>query len=795
MPSAIAQTPLLYSSHQPELFFHRASFRSASPFTGLVGKFNGPHANLKLLCFAAALACMAAPLSVLAQAAAPAPAKAPASAATAQPSKDASPKPPAAEIPRLGTVVISGSRTERPSEDVPATLELMDAQQLERNQTSNIRELVKETPNVEVRRRSNRASINTPDGREGNAGFNIRGLDGNRVLILVDGQRAPRNYSFGASSRDNFAIGLIDRVEIVKGPSSALYGSDGIAGLVQFFTKSPETYLKGDKTWGGQASIAYGGDDESVTLGATIAGRASPALQWLLSANLTRAKELATKGDNNAPNLDRTVPNPQKDRETGLLGKIVLTPSSAQRHSFTLESVDKTADINLLSLVAKPPLAATSVLAANAQTDNVRHRLAWQGQFKLGAAWVDELKTGLSWQNFRSREYFTDDRNTAADRIRDTRDTERTLAALLQAEKTLAGSNHVHKLVYGLDVSTLEADHIQTGQTPPAGETFPLKRFPKTDERSAALFIQDEIVGETWSVVPALRWDRFSISADQAGFALPVAQLSDSAVSPKLGGTFKINPDWTLYGQWAAGFKAPTADQINRFFENATAFYKTIPNPNLRPEKSKSVELGVKVRTGDVDWDGAVFRNKYTDFINTNQVVGGTGAPGNPTVFQAVNVQSASIRGFEFKGNWRLSSRWSLPFAYGQTRGTNDVTGQPLNSVDPARTQLGLQYRAAWGDVRLDATHRAAKKVSDVDLTADGGLASTQFLPKSITTLDASAQWKIDSAKRLTLSVSNLTDKKYWRWGDVQNIAGSAAFLDAYSQPGRKLHVSFTADF
>ena len=716
-------------------------------------------------------------------------------------SQTASPADPAVAAqtgaPTLKNVIVSGSRSERSTEEIPASLDLVDQQKLERNQITNIRELANETPNVSVRRRSNRATINSDDGREGNAGFNVRGLDGNRVLLLVDGLRAPRNYSFGASSRDNFAIGLMDRVEIVKGPASALYGSDGLAGLVQFFTKTPQTYLKPGKTFGGQASVGYSGDDKGLQAGVTLAGEASPAMQWLLSASVTKAKALSNQGSNDSPNLDRTLPNPQNDRETALLGKIVLKPSSTQQHTFTLENVDKHSEFNLLSLIAKPPLAATSVLSAQAETDNTRRRLSWQGQFKRGTLVADEIKTTLSWQNFSSREYFANDRNTAGDQIRDTQDKERTLQANVQAEKLIRGDNHVHKLMYGVDLAHMTADHVQTGQTPPGGETFPLKRFPKTDERTTALFIQDEIVADNWSLIPALRWDRFSIQPDQAGFVPVAAALSGSAVSPKLGGTFKLSPQWTLYSQLSSGFKAPTPDQINRFFENITAFYKTTPNPNLKPEKSKSLEIGTKGRAGALEIDVSAFKAKYKDFINNNQVVGGTGAPGNPTVFQAVNVQSVSIRGFEFKGGYRFSQLgsfgWALKFAHGQTKGVDDTTGLPLNSIDPARTNLGIEYAAAWGDVRLDATHLSGKKLSDVNLAAAG--TPTQLRPAAVTTLDLSAQWKINPGIRLTAGITNLTNKKYWRWSDVQGVSSTTSFVDAYSQAGRKFNMALTADF
>ncbi|TAG28662.1 MAG: TonB-dependent hemoglobin/transferrin/lactoferrin family receptor [Burkholderiales bacterium] len=696
----------------------------------------------------------------------------------------------------LKPVIVSGSRSERLLEDVPAPVDLINSEALQRSQITNIRELESQSPNLSVRRLPNRGAINNNNGKEGNAGFNLRGLEGNRVLLLVDGLRAPRNYSFGASSRDNFSLGLIDRIEIVKGPSSALYGSDGIGGLVQFFTKEPERYLKDGKSFGGQASIAYSGEDKGINTGITLAGKASDSLQWLLSASIGRAKELESQGTNTSLNSDRTAPNPQQDRETALLGKIILKPTASQKHTFTLESIDKASEFDLLSLRAKPPFGATSVLSAQADTDNTRRRFTWQGQFKTDLAFAQEIKTALSWQNFKSKEYFANDRNTAADQIRDTRDKESTLQANIQAETLIRGSAVAQKIVYGLDLANVTADHLQTGQTPPMGETFPLKRFPKTKDSTVALFIQDEIIGERWSIIPALRWDSYDIQPEQAGFVAVVGASKGSALSPRLAGTYRITPEWNLYGQWATGFRAPSPDQLNRFFENATAFYRTIANPNLKAEKAKSIEIGIKGSQGGFTLDASVFSAKYSNFIKDNQVVGGTGAAGNPTIFQSINAQSASIHGLEFKGDYKFAraqgAQWSIPFAYGQARGTDDVTGKPLNSVNPAALSLGVKYEGAWGDVALMARNVKAKKLSDIDLASS---SPTQYATPSYTTLDLSAQWKITQAWRLNAGISNLTNKKYTRWSDVQGVSSTAVFLDAYTQPGRSINIVLTTDF
>ena len=81
-------------------------------------------------------------------------------------------------------------------------------------------------------------------------------------------------------------------------------------------------------------------------------------------------------------------------------------------------------------------------------------------------------------------------------------------------------------------------------------------------------------------------FDRFDLDADPAGFNAPAASLKGSAVSPKLGILYRATPQYSVYGSYATGFKAPNAFQVNNFFENVQAGYKTVPNPELKPEKS-----------------------------------------------------------------------------------------------------------------------------------------------------------------------------------------------------------------
>jgi len=709
----------------------------------------------------------------------------------------------------LKEVVVSGSRNEQSLDDLPMTMDVLNAKDIEEGQIRDIRDAAKNIPNVSVRRAPARFGVAQGDtGREGNAGFNIRGLDGNRVLMLVDGIRIPRSYSFGVNSfgRDALSIDLVKRIELVKGPASVLYGSDGIAGLVNFITYEPSDFLKDGKTLGGRASISYSGDDKGLATSATVAGRASDTVDWQISAATNRAKGLSNFGTNYAANADRTAPNPQDDKGNALMAKVVLRPTSSQKHVITFEHVDKRSDYELLTARAKLPLTGTpaqiaaAVLGATAFTTMDRNRLTWDARYQLNTAFADNLQTVLSFQDAKSREYAFEDRNTSPDRVRDTYYQERTLQAGIQADKTIRMSSQwAQKLTYGVDYTTAKITNLQTGVVPPAGETFPLKRFPDTTESSSALYVQDEVISGDWSITPGVRIDRFNIDASQAGFPVPAVSLSGSAVSPKFGVLYRATPQWSVFGNYAGGFRAPNAGQVNAFFENATSFYKTIPNPGLKPEKSKNLEFGARGRLDRLSLDAAVFYGKFNNLIQDNVQVGGNGTAASPTVFQSINIDNATISGFEVRGSMDWGKvgmgRLSTPFFYGETRGKVTNTGKPLDTVDPAKLGLGVRYETAVWDVRLDANHHSAKNFSDIGTQLVGTPATPQFAVPAATTFDVSGQWRIKKGLRINASLVNLTNRKYWNWSDVRTVAASSPVLDSYTQPGRKFNVSLVADF
>lgn len=698
----------------------------------------------------------------------------------------------------LKPVVVSASREEQDPDVLPISVDVIGAEQMEREHMGDIRQLAERLPNVEVPRSPSRFALaGTSTGRAQNSGFNIRGLEGNRVLMLVDGVRQPRGYGFSANSfgRDYLDLGLVQRVEVLRGAVPALYGSDGMGGLVNFITVQPSDFLQGGKTFGGRASVSYDGSNNGKRAGVTLAGQASPEWGWLLSAGVHRADALKSMGSNDVSGSARTTPNPQQDKDHSLLGRLVYTPSAVRKHIFTLEQVEKSADYELLTARGPGMMPSIQTLDSNASTDMNRWRASWQGQWQqLDWAMADELQLMASYQKSDSREWVDETRNTAPlYRVRDVTYDENALQLHAQASKLLRWDSGISgRLSYGADYGRNKVVNEQNGIAPPAGESFPLKRFPDTTESSAALFAQAELHLGDWTVTPGVRAEHYSIKASQNGFLPTVANNSNSAISPKLGVMFQASDAWSVYGNYAAGFRAPNAGQVNAFFENLAYGYKNIPNPDLRPEKSQTFELGLRGRVQGLSLDVAAFTGRYKDFIEDQQKVSGNGIPNiDPTIYQSINIGSVRIHGVELKAayDWghHAGGKWTTQAAYGYTKGKNTEDDVPLDSIPPQQLVLGVRYDSSLVGVQFNASHRAAKKVNEAEAGA--------WLSPSSTVLDLSTQWHLRPGTRLNVGVYNLTDKKYWRWTDVRGLAATTVIADAYSQPGRHVRVSLVQDF
>jgi hemoglobin/transferrin/lactoferrin receptor protein len=709
---------------------------------------------------------------------------------------------------QLDSVTVSATRDERPKIDVPASVTVFTAEEIEQKRIEDIRDLVRHEPGVSVRRQPARFSAaGAGTGRDGNASFNIRGIDGNRVLIQVDGIRLPNAFSFGATNigrGDYLDLSSVARTEILRGPASALYGSDGLAGAVSFYTREPRDLLSIFKrpTYI-SLGIAYSQEDKgaSATLAAAATLGTSDAL---IIATKRQSSELENFGMLNVDGANRTAPNPQENQSSNLFLKWVTPVSETNRITGTLEALDRSSDTDVRTAIGPiafaPPTLRVAQLLAN---DDVKRSRATVSQVlsALDLAAADKLQWSLYAQDASTRQLSREFRTDNQVRVRDQNYTERVLGVSTQANKLLEIAGVTHQLIYGADFTYGEFIGNTNGTLPPRGESFPTKRFPDTDYNLTGVFVQDEIsfAQERVLVIPALRYDRYTLKPEvsvQFASGIPAAS-SGSAVSPKLGVVWKFQPGWSVYTNLAQGFRAPTPNQVNQGFTNVVSFYQSIANPDLKPEKNTSLEVGLRHTSTNLSFEAAAFTGRYKDFIAQAQVAGSF-APNDPAIFQFVNLGQVKLSGFETKATWRLPAGWRLQAGYARVRGREqDEVGviSPLSSVDPPRLLVGAGWRspAATGGLDLAIIHSAAKKSADADMQISP--TAQQFLPAGFTTVDLTGFWQFTRYLSLSFSLTNLSNKKYWQWSDVQGLASTSAALDAYTQPGRSFSVALKAQY
>lgn len=713
-------------------------------------------------------------------------------------------------LERKGAITVTATRSEKAVEDVPATVSVITAEQIEDNMVEDIKDLVRFEPGVSVKRAPSRFTAvgSGSDARAGNTGFNIRGLDGNRVLIQIDGIRVPDAFSFGGQSAgrgDYVDLGLLKSVEILRGPASALYGSDGLAGAVSFVTADPEDYLGKDRSFAGQARAAYDSADDQYSEGAVLAGR-SGAWSALVAYTRRDGHELDNKGTIDTSDATRTTPNPQDTASNAVLGKLLWQPSDDTRLRLTLDHVDDRGTTHVLTANT----AASLDTRALDKTKRDRVSFDWR-QDNLG--FIDHLQFTAYWQKSESSQFSSEDRATLPDRTRLNLFDNRTIGLATDLHSDFDTGSLTHKLVWGGDFSVTRQEGVRDGTIPPTGETFPTRAFPVTDYTLVGAFIGDEIgiADGLLTVFPVLRFDHFKLDADTdpAIPSLAAIDKSGSHVSPKIGAVLKLNDSVRLFANYAKGFKAPAPSQVNQFFENPVGRYRTIPNPDLKPETSATFEGGVRLGSEAVTLNLTGFTGTYRNFISQEMV--GVSSTDGFLLFQNINLGKVRISGFEaqFEARSRTGLTGNLAFSY--ARGTvnpGQTSEAGLLSIDPAKLVIGLGYRDPEGRFggNLIMTHSAGKSLGSV---RKGGQASgcsatlNCIRPDGFTILDATAFVKIGEALTLRAGVFNLLDTKYAWWSDVRPLAattnaartGNLDIIDSYTQPGRNVSVSLTARF
>lgn len=725
----------------------------------------------------------------------------------------------------LRETVVTANRHATDIDSINATVSTVDRKAMDRRLPADEADLLRDDPDVIMARDMR---------RHGATRINIRGIEDNRVVQLVDGVRlgdffnggGPTNYTMNAVGGPS--LDFLRKVEIVRGPASSMYGSDALGGVVGYLTLNPEDIVQTGNRTGLRIKGTYLGASSTLS-GSAIAAYKGDVIDLLLGYSQAKGEETRNKGNNGTYGPDRTKPNPAEIEDRGAIAKLIVRPASGHKLTGMLEGREQEANTEIMRVSASMP--RVTQMTGNDESRRVRGSLEYEHAAQgliydrlTARAYHQVSETHNANRQIRSNaRYSTATGCSASSSTAPTANCDiaqnfffdqTTSGAGLQFESMFSLGASSHLLSYGIDMMRQRVESKRDGTVLNmgngvttyglAGETYPLRDFANGVTDTLGIYIQDEIelLNKRLAITPGLRYDQTKLKPEVDALAQQVlttinrqaVSQEHSHLSPKIGAQWRFDPALTAFGQIATGFRAPNYTEVNGAFRNSAQIYATSPNPDLKPETSIGAELGLRLRTANLSGQFAVFDNRYKDFIDNVRLdcpadpkcvnIGGTPY----TTYMSRNLSNVRIWGAETKAAWELTRNWRIDGALAYAHGENTETGQPINSVEPLRASLGLNFDSGnWGSEGRIRAAQGKKRVDD-----SGG---TFFKTPGYAVTDISVWFKPTRNTQIVAAVSNLFDQKYWLWGDIRQADTSLRGVDFYTQSGRNFRLSLQADF
>ncbi|WP_100656817.1 TonB-dependent hemoglobin/transferrin/lactoferrin family receptor [Alteromonas flava] len=714
-------------------------------------------------------------------------------------------------IPDSGieVITISATKSLREINEIAANVTQLDHLTMERLAAGDIRDILRYEPGVSVE----------GGGRFGLSSFNIRGINGDRVLILMDGIPLADEFSFGpalSARRDFIDVDMLESVEIIRGPASTLYGSDAIGGVVAFTSKQPASLVSQDGELAGRLKLTGRSANDDLAANFQLASTYSN-WQWLINAGVRQGHETQTYYSDAATGPVRKSADPLDISSENVFAKMIYSPNAKNQLQLTAEWFNSVTESDLLSDYGAVVRGVT-ILNSIGDDERQRGRLSMQYQYLpsglsdwpkvTGLAYIQRSETKQDTQ--QTRRSLTPN-SLAYERQRSSLFEQQVMGAQLQFEQQFSGVGE-HYLIYGVQWEETESESVRRGQSIqaetglqlPEFEYFPARDFPLSTLREVAFFVQDEITLFDGSLMlsPGLRFDRFELTPQDdpvfnaANPNVTITDYSEQQWSAKFGSVYNLTADLNVWWQFAQGFRIPPMDDVNIGFTSFAGGYTSLPNANLKPESVDSHEIGIRYSNSHIDVNVSAYRNDYDNFIESLSVVGFNPAT-NLLEFQAINIDKVIIEGIDLQVNWYLGAtfpelkQWQVRISTSVQQSEDKSTGLALDSVLPNQTVVGLQYGApdAPWNLSLIATYTGESENLDT-----GSAETALFQSPSYTTLDLIANYAVSSRLKLNLGLFNLTDKEYWNASEVRGRAIDDN-LARFTAPGRNLSANLVYSF
>ncbi|MGA0572882.1 TonB-dependent hemoglobin/transferrin/lactoferrin family receptor [Variovorax sp. VNK109] len=672
--------------------------------------------------------------------------------------------------------------------------------------------------------------------RSGTTGYNIRGIEGNRIGLDVDGIEMPDAISrapLTARSEDGtFGMGrdFIDpdsysAVEIQSGTTTSQRTAGGIGGAVSFRTKSPEDYVNINKPFYAGARLGYSSANRAWTKGVTAAALTGDVG---LLINYVRRDGEATRNNSSVESY------PEDWHSDALLLKSTWRASMEHKFEFTADLYRKQDDSEFAAWnTTATAITGRSVQDATTSRDTLSVGHIWT---PAGGGFIDSLATRVFHQ-----ETSMDDTTRTLTIATNTSVTETSQNFTRQTGFSTVASKRLdnHGLKFGMNYSQTNNEHpFWSTAAFAAGQPF-----PNTETKRTGLFIEDHIGfkvgGKSLTVVPGLRVDKIDPSISAAGFnstAITPAQLeqmygsapSNTIVSPSLSLVYEIQPRLNAYAQWKRSGRAPTNSEIFGYWNSGGGTYALVGNRNLDKETSDAFDVGLKgTPTQGVTFSGSVFYTRYKDFISYTRYTRAANPelfvdiqPTLTVLYQANNRDEANIYGTEVSarldhGVWTPAARGIYStWAFGYSKGTSksNYPGDKevdLDTVQPAKAIVGVGYDApekAWG-VNFIGTFVKGKQAVATNRQSFSNNPGVELTDSTVqlyrvpgwARFDLTGYYRVNRNTRLSVGIFNLFDRQYWNYSNTRNLQPANAQdrrqIALSTAPGRTFAINLNVDF
>ncbi|MBR2214575.1 MAG: TonB-dependent receptor [Selenomonadaceae bacterium] len=582
-------------------------------------------------------------------------------------------------------IVVTASRTEQEIAETPSAVEVITSEDLERMGANTLTEALRLATDLNITQSSMGNNVS------------LRGMQNNQTLILINGRRVrteDTNDSANKYELNRVNMSNVERIEIVRGAVSSLYGSEAMGGVINIITK------KNDKE-----SVTVGGDwtthetDAYFHLSSGKRGRWTTDMDFKY-VNTRNWGYLGSTADVYNYPMGTYTMNTQTTNQFG------------EHRFFDVDAryeVDKNREINLFFDYTKEELEALTL---------TEHVISWYPvrNFTVGYRNVfnhERYTAGVGYSgidkrgDWEMRAYHT--RFTKGQRMYYTYYS--TGRHQPGEEKTDAADNMTFHTttIDGKRSWQLDDKNLLTFGGEWRSEKYDSTRLGdgSSDTNYAAFYLQDEwLASKRWLLIPSVRWD---YSGDFG-----------SKVTAKLGSNYRLSPVTRFKVNVGSAYRAPTASELYMDWNHVTGGVQIQGNPDLKPETSLNYDLSLESSKGRTSGKISYFRNDVKNLIDYEPTTAGG------TTYRYINVSNAKIQGVETEIKQRLGDKFSLRASYSYLDAINDDTGDRLANRPRHNAKLILAYDDSknsgitamlWHDWLMSYRYELGEEQGDTNLT------------------------------------------------------------------------------